>query len=245
MNTLNRKFTYGFEIEGVFDINLVRKLREYKKGKLQIAEKGDGSVNYCSLQTRARNKGVAVSPSAAELNVGVFRSFWEMYHILEMFKPNENYFSDSSCGLHIHIGTTTEVPLQDLIHYERIKRLQAMFSNNEVLSARLLNRYCKKYNPRRFAEEWRWGVKYRFVKNHQSGTLEFRIYSPKLLESKDGMSFLYKSVREITKILVEPIVIKKVSNITIDDEVEINEEFDTRSERSEIVRNFNCVEYPF
>jgi len=172
--------TLGVELEGAFSSDLVNLVDERGLGRFR----GDGSVELDRL-VRRMHKPFA---SHAEFNTHVVN--WEMLQqILELFKAPD-YYTDESCGLHLHVGCKKLTPekmsflIADLHFLKGIKTMavnrfgQAQVDRlNRKLSA---DRY---YGDYRDVEDLDYGIetgsKYQFVRFHPNyHTLEFRFLYP-------------------------------------------------------------------
>lgn len=177
-------FTYGFEIEGIFTKKFLTELeKEINKprNKYKITDydfKEDGSVN-CDEDALAGSDG-----EITELNLGVFKSLESMLKALRIFKDGKNYFQNETCGLHIHIKPYNVELRGKLASYKFIMKLQAWAKKNlcACTSKRLNNtghNYCKPYSKsfKEMKDYFKTGEKYVAIRNHPSGTYEFRFFS--------------------------------------------------------------------
>ena len=177
----HKQFTYGFELEGSFSYPLVSKLQTYAaENKLHFVYKTDGSV-YC-------NHSVFAPTRYSELNLGVFKSYDSMMKVMAMF-DRENYFSNTTCGLHIHIKPKyywNREKLEDMFwSYEFVKKMQ-VFADTKLCNCqhvRLNSLPGEHYAPnhKNFADmrnNFHRRTKFIFVGKHPSGTYEFRFFSP-------------------------------------------------------------------
>lgn len=123
----------------------------------------------------------------------VFETFDEMLAALKMFNE-KTFYANSSCGLHIHIkevgekGRMLRSFLEDWHMNQKCvkiaRRLAQQQNYNAILDRIDYNDFCRPYSHKDiFLSEWRNGEKRRFIRNHPSGTLEFRFFSP--LPGKD------------------------------------------------------------
>jgi hypothetical protein len=176
------QFTYGFEIEGLFDKTVIKKLSRLK---CDCEVKRDGSVdtwriimdNHVSTEYIYGNG----SQEYTEFNVGVFQNKKDLFEALSCFVNGTTYFMDKSCGLHLHIKPK-ESELKELFwDLDFIKDLEK-FAYTELcpcVKSREKNNYCKKYGSfDDFYQDHKHQEKYRFVRNHPSGTMEFRFFAP-------------------------------------------------------------------
>jgi len=179
---LLEKFTWGFEIEGLFHNDLVSKLRklEDKKSYIKLEIKDDGSVDI-DLPDSLDKTEWGIEENDKEVAIGIFKDFKEMLKVLKMFKNEDNYLENSSCGLHIHLGVKDELLRAKIGDYSFIKKLEKWVKENLCgrTQKRLNNTYCQHYgNFVNTYREWRKESKYRFLSNHPQGTFEFRFFAP-------------------------------------------------------------------
>jgi hypothetical protein len=198
MNKINQLFTYGFEIEGAFSDSLPDKLRaiadieveEHEDGSVQIRDREIPDTMSC-LESQGDSyeddNGDWIDGDYKridELCVGVFHDYKDMVRALRVFKHNENYVQNTTCGLHVHIGALEgHKHIQSLIFgYKFIASMQKWTAQNlcSCVQDRLSgNTYIRPYTSldSAFYEIGR-HEKYRFVGNHHQGTAEFRFFSP-------------------------------------------------------------------
>lgn len=185
---MKTEWSLGFEIEGIFsDI-----YTNLKKSGYNVSRKEDGSVHDLDIM-RKYGIGSTSIDGYTEYNVGVFKDIDEMIKTLKEFKNGKNYFMDESCGLHLHIKPSNEKIKElfwDLDFVEKLERY-AFTSLCKCQAKRKENRFCMTYRDLdHFIEEVKYQEKYRFVRNHPSGTLEFRFFSPCEHKSENMKKFL-------------------------------------------------------
>lgn len=234
--TIYDYFTYGFEIEGLFTKQSIRKITEnLERRKIDIDIKSDGSVSV--RPTKLDIEYI----DERECAIGVFKKFKDMLKAMSFFENDNNYFYDTSCGLHIHIK-----PIQHhkelkamILDYNLILNLQSWVKNNlcNCNNNRLLhnNNYCQNYTSFKNAHySVAHNDKYKFIKNHESGTVEFRFFSP--CEHKiDNVSIFFdylfkilsktKPLKEKTFILPKALSIPKQNynhNLGLIENVKVN-----------------------
>ena len=196
------KFTYGFEIEGLFRIDLQNRLYDIFQAKL----KGDGSVGINKYEFTDRIIINTRDWDGDEYAIGVFDTFKKMLDTIKIFENNKNYVSNKTCGMHIHIKPKPQY--QNLHHtisdYQFIKNLQEFASKNlcEKIRKRIAtNEYCHPYTTLPITRHrWNAGNKYQFVRNHPQGTLEFRFFSACEHKESNIQLFFYHFFRELKKI---------------------------------------------
>jgi hypothetical protein len=174
---MENAWTYGFEIEGLFTKKIYTTL-----GKLScdIKRKGDGSVHVSEIMSQ---NGVDRDDldSCTEYNVGIFNNQEDLITAVEVFKNKKNYFMDESCGLHLHIKPKFLGSKEVFWDFTLIEKLEkyAFSTLCKCQAKRKRNRFCDIYRSNDdLIYETKNYEKYRFVRNHPSGTLEFRFFSP-------------------------------------------------------------------
>ena len=200
---LENKFTYGFEIEGLFS----RKLRDSLS--MQLSERnfrleihGDSSVN---IDKDAGDENISYS-DGQEFTLGIFPYFGDVLKFLDLFK-SPDYEFNRSCGLHVHImPKALELGLRELTaDIGLIKASQKWaFENlcNHIKHERKGSDYCRNYPVaiQNFSLQWRRSSKYHFVRNHPLGTFEFRFFSActhKVDNVKKFFSFFFDELSKI------------------------------------------------
>ena len=150
-------FTYGFELEGVFDRDFILSVeKQMLKKKLYLDLKDDSSVNVGNIiDDNGDGNGIDNNLMfdnndnyVSEVNIGVFDKFKDMLALLKMFENGKNYFSDESCGLHIHIKPKEKKKFLrgQIFDSEFIDNLQeyASLLCYDIKENRLNNSYCRK-----------------------------------------------------------------------------------------------------
>ena len=181
MKIKDKDLTYGFEIEGVFGETLPRLL---KKKKVTYTESGDGSVRQNNIVKKygLKTKNI-LADGEAEIKAGVFDNLKQMETALALFENGKNYWADTSCGLHIHIkgkeGTDQFGALfWDLVFIRKLENF-AYANLCQCVKDRKNNQYCQPYKTfEKFYQDYCDHEKYRFVRKHPQGTMEFRFFSP-------------------------------------------------------------------
>jgi len=230
---INEKFTYGFEIEGVFSYRLLEWLKkDGVKRKYHCDEKSDGSVDVAVPYDREDEFNH--DDGLEELGIGIFRNLKDMLYVLRQFKNEDNYYWNSTCGVHVHVKPETPELKSKILDYKFIKHLQDWARDNlsEIVRQRIVNRnqYCMTYgNLNTTFYDMRAQSKYRFVRNHPQGTLEFRFFSACDDKAKDVELFFRELFRELKKIKQR----KASSNyIYLVDESEINDNYVMKNEEA-------------
>lgn len=206
--------TYGFEIEGIFSNSLIWKLRKAdNKGFLtDYQEKYDGSVRFNNLE----RDSIAHVADPTELALGIFNSREQLMKFLRMFKNEQNYLHNATCGLHLHVFIGNNFYRSLFNEPKFMRKMHRFFCTKtcDCIKARVRNQYCRNY-PREFTEymhHWRGQSKYRFVRNHPSGTFEFRIFSACKHKEKNVADFLNFFYREIKKVEKQKTIIIDLPN---------------------------------
>ena len=206
-------FTYGFELEGNFTYHLLKKidreaaLMRKKENRLNFVErKFDGSVR--DLCPSIPHYEIVAEE---EVNVGIFKDFDNMLKILGMFRNEKDYFSNYSCGLHVHIKPKKRELRRLFADYDYIRNLQNFARLNlcPEVRARIegmanTTNYCKTYgNFISTLYSWKGSQKYLFVRNHPLGTLEFRFLSAcehKVENAKRFFGYLFRTLSKVKPI---------------------------------------------
>ena len=229
---INQKdFTYGFELEGIFTSEIVEKLRaEMRKIPLavhSISLKTDGSVNRSPLIETARAEEYhtfAETDSgsiSSEINIGVFNSVTDMLSIMKLFKNGINYWSDSRCGLHIHIKPKRKLFLKGLIFDSKfinsLYKKAEMELCFEIRTDRMSNSYCNRAKTfKKKLRDYKSREKYSFMGNHYSGTTEFRFFSACQHKVENAKQFFEHFFSEINKIKLKSKNISLAESVLID-----------------------------
>lgn len=201
--------TFGFELEGLFYSDVIGELERCID---DVVVKTDGSVRYQSIVSRYADS-IKVNKVCwededypnTEIAVGVFNSADNLLNALSKLKNGENYFSDSSCGLHLHVGVVRNTELRARMKsYGFIKKLQEFAGKNlctHVKNERLKgNTFCRTYDKiEGMASDFRCAEKYRFVRNHPQGTLEFRFLSACEHKQENVKKFIDEFMRLLAK----------------------------------------------
>ena len=243
-----KKMTFGFEIEGIFIKELKNTLGS------GWVYKTDGSVNIKSsepiklfefnkispinvfMSYNAVNNFITDSSGdlKTEINSPVFKNLKVLLKNLAVFKFNKNYFSNKSCGIHIHIGFNDDkLKKLDLSDFAVIKDLQDYAVNNlcpHIKDRIVSNHFCKPYNTDKFNysyNDFKNREKYSFMGNHSSGTFEFRFFSA--CEHKDEnaelfFNYLNKRLKNyVFKAKVKNILQNKNKSLVIKDIIDGND----------------------
>lgn len=183
-------FTFGFELEGRFD-DALDVPSDYDSWKT------DGSVhmdNDTFTNPKKTNSGYVASEYASP----IFQTFGEMIETLKKFEA-PLYEGNSSCGLHLHIKHKDDLGLSfrqaiasstfmkefnhavfDGAKSRKINKIPFLDSYQVQRLRGESKRWCEPYpeDLEGALHEWNRQVKYRVVRNHPHGTLEFRLLSP-------------------------------------------------------------------
>ena len=171
-----KNFSFGFEIEGVFSTKIFEKLEFDEDGEF----KADGSVQ--GLEENVFDSQADWQEYAS----GVFTDWLELKKTLKIF-GKENFAWNQTCGLHFHLKAKGRKSKNDFLrflagNFDVIKKLQDFAKNNlcGCLRERLANNYFfRNYQAgREIIRSAESGDKYRFLRFHPSGTLEFRFLPP-------------------------------------------------------------------
>lgn len=168
--------TFGFELEGRF-------AKKFNPDNLDYLPDGsawhyDGSVNVSSSDCDVKVL------SFEEYCSPVFKNTTDLLKDLNRFKNNKNYFSDESCGLHLHVGTSSANKRRLINLCANYNFLTALhkyalsFCSCQKYRLQEKNGYCYNYKKDNFIREIKDNTKYRFCRWHPQGTLEFRFLSP-------------------------------------------------------------------
>ena len=202
MNYKDTNFSYGFEIEGVFTLKLIKSLEKYGDG---FRLRSDGSVRWNSiidkydLGEEIRN---LTDDGNEEVNLGIFKSQKELLKALKLFEDGKNYFQNESCGLHLHVYPLLQPAREIFWGYKFIKRIQNFAYSElcECVKKRKTNTYCKPYTTfKNTLNEYQRQEKYAFVRNHPQKTLEFRFLAPCEHKVENVKKFLEFMRQEMTK----------------------------------------------
>lgn len=198
-------FTYGFEIEGIFRKELRKKLLELEESLgWDTYLKGDGSVHGGDICRSAGIYDTYEIAHGTEYNIGIFNNLKDLLGAIKIFENGKNYYMDESCGLHLHIKPKRDIKNTKGLFWDLdlIKKLEE-FADTKLCSCvkkRKGNRYCEQYNDfERFLEDYKYGEKYRFVRNHPSGTMEFRFLSPCKHKEENVEKFVKYLISNLSK----------------------------------------------
>jgi hypothetical protein len=216
INKIEKKYklTYGFEIEGYINYRLYDQLKRLQSDGLCFGAKCDGSVNFDRDELERLDD---VQDSYSEYVLGIFKSKDNLLQTLRLFKNGVNYLNNESTGLHLHVGMDgdTRALFND---WDFIGRLQKFFRLGDGVCDCIHERYrhndyCEPYLKRQqvnelasyqdlkqFLYEWNDRKKYRLMRNHPQGTLEFRIFSccqHKEQNIKNFIAFLHEELPKL------------------------------------------------
>ena len=225
----NNSFTYGIECEGIFGNGLIDMIED--EGSFDL--KYDSSVRYNNIRDKFNLKSEDITDDQhTEVNLGVYTNSLMLLKALKMFKNGENYWTDKSCGLHLHIKPKRRFKdITDIFwDYKLIKKLEkyAFSELCEHVQARKLEHFCHKYGGfDSFLYDYRTSEKYRFVHRHEQGTWEFRFFAPcehKLDNMKKFLKYFYKEINKQKnkmkfKMYLDDVIQVKEKNI----DVKVNE----------------------
>ncbi len=174
--------TFGVEIEGLFSQKLIDTLALFNHNL-----KYDGSVCFSGddIQSLEDDYNIHIHRDYREVASSIIRKKDLLIAYLKQF-DKKNYFFNDTTGLHLHIGLkkTDSRFLQAIAcNYDFIKKLQytALHSMCKCQSERLENKsfYCRIIkNKASLLQDYKYHEKYRFVRFHPCGTLEFRFLKP-------------------------------------------------------------------
>src|SRR3990167_3904110 len=191
-------FTYGVEIEGGFTTELLDSLDD----SFNVQRKSDGSVDLKREDYRLADMGL-VANGVSEISVGVFYNQEDLMKCLKMVDV-KSHFQNNTCGLHLHLKPKTKVAdLKNAIaNFSFIEKLQNYgFSHLcKCVKARKNVHYCESYHEKFIRNDWRRQTKYRFVRNHPSGTFEFRFLAPCKHKVENVQKFLKYFFEELKKV---------------------------------------------
>ena len=176
-----KDLSLGVEVEGGFDVSLQDKIDELFRGGVDHPRgewKGDASVHI------SEGNG-----NGHEYASGIFRGekgLAGLVELLELFTRDNGYYSNDSCGIHLHVGLVEKgrflsiyelIPL--LSRFEWVEELQEKAKKISQRQAKRLentdNSYTNLYRDRAdFKGNARNHAKYKFICYHTQGTLEFR-----------------------------------------------------------------------
>lgn len=247
----DKQFTFGFELEGIFSNGLIEEL--YDDSSLDFCAKDDGSVsvsNTKGLDLAYDSEGELVR----EVNLGIFKSLEGLLAYLKMFENGENYQSNDSCGLHIHIKPKSDelrakiFDRKFIVKLERYAELLCPETRARIVDEQK-SYYCKcHYSARGLLQDYRNRTKYLFLRNHPSGTLEFRFFSAcehKLLNVKRFFDYFFEELNKMPEAVshhfrLNQFVELPVANYTHRVAPEKNEHSFTNEVRTKIKLNI-CV----
>lgn len=228
-------FTYGFELEGLFSQDLFAGKTEAEKEFLKSGHfHQDGSVSIYDEFDEMIGDDNDPDYHAHEYSSPVINSFDDLMYYLSMFN-GDTYHMNDTCGFHLHIKPKDE-------EGERIKSImasyaflkqfkQAIFSRkNLVVNDQIpffdsyqverlrgeSKRWCQPYDGEMddMYQTWRRRDKYRCIRNHPQGTLEFRLFSP-YPGKEDRVQSLFTIIEKI---------VKKCENVGASQEIEKKKE---------------------
>ena len=200
--------TYGFEIEGNFLAELKQKLGD------KYCYKTDGSVSVSDNERKILKRNYVFadfivdsnSNYKSEITSPVFKNKTQLLKALKRFEYMKNWIANTTCGIHIHIGfKNDELKKLDIADTMTINRLQQYAKNNlcEHIKTRLnCNTFCRPYDTSNFNNvfyDYKNKTKYKFMKNHESGTYEFRFFSAcehKDKNTKDFFNYLNNLLKD-------------------------------------------------
>lgn len=175
-------FTFGFEIEGAFHKRLMDTLEDSLESGGEF--KQDGSVSFHNIPLDREDMAFFKVDSrqyhASEYASPIFDNIDELIEELKLFGEG-NYYSNKSCGIHLHIGFNQRHVLANKF------RTQAIL---EQLQKQFLPLVCKCVKQR--IDEGSWcklhtyfkdgraetNDKYKAVNFHHQGTIELRLFAP-------------------------------------------------------------------
>ena len=170
------KMRMGFEIEGVFSIEFYEKMK--KRGDF----KNDYSVKKGSIIRQWElNEDDLIDYE--EFSSKIFESYDEMIENLSYFEPKNGYFFDKeewSSGLHFHVSLPNiQTAFLLASDWRKFKRFQENFILKNYKERVESGGYCFAYRDKRsFIKAFYTGDKYRTMRFHPHGTLEFRFLYP-------------------------------------------------------------------
>lgn len=185
----------GFEIEGVFSIEL------YERMKNEGEFKRDYSVKRGSI-IRQWNLDEDDLIDYDEFSSKVFEDYDEMVEILSYFEAKNGYYYDKeewSSGLHFHVSLPNIRSCFILASdWNKFKKFQSNFILKNYEERVEKGGYCFAYKTKQaFLKGFRMSEKYRVLRFHPRGTLEFRFLYPdtRRIEAIDEtLKFLLKEV---------------------------------------------------
>lgn len=192
--------TFGFELEGVCEKEFWSELQGY--GNFTH----DGSVRSYELG-RGKEKVEMQQIDYCEFRSKVFTDSDKLLLLLDRFKNDKNYFSNKSCGLHLHIGSRNSEYRAYLVSLLRSYRILTNLQNrarelcHHIKRERTRCEYCQ-FFPRSLSDMFEGlqsSSKYHFVNFHEQGTLEFRFFSACQHKVKNVADFLDTFLHEIGK----------------------------------------------
>jgi len=191
-------FSWGFEIEGLFDTEFVQELKweENQKGRI-LETKGDGSVRFDDDDYEF------INCNYREVAVGIFNSHKELVRTLKKF-DSSNYEFNNSCGIHLHLKPRNQRTRLKFMDYHFIKKLQEKAQKlSPNIKRRILNEngWCRQYKGlQTLRNEFDRKEKYRFVRNHPKGTFEFRFFSADENRVSNVEVFVKIMLKELNKV---------------------------------------------
>jgi len=215
-------FTYGFELEGVFGIDVIDKVEGLG---YDVDLKEDGSVrdrdlpysnmaeysHECNHDNHDEDESCDDdnTGTATEAGIGIFKDFKSFISVLALFKNEKNYFENDSCGLHVHIKPKKSYEDTRYMAFDKklIKNVQSYASSSlcEHVRQRVAsNSYCKSWGS--FSDmlyKYKRREKYSFMGNHHSGTIEFRFFAPCKHKVENVFKFFKFFFAELNRIELE------------------------------------------
>lgn len=193
--------TYGFELEGVFSNDLVKKL---DNTDLTVDVKDDGSISYGRIVEKFNLADDDItSEDEVEISMGIFPNYIKLLKALALFENGKNYWQDDKCGLHLHVKPKRSYKEMEELFWDLkfIKELEK-FAFSELcpcVKKRDNNSYCYRYgNFAKFYNDYTYKEKYRFARRHDDyDTIEFRFLAPcehKVDNVKKFLDFMFKGL---------------------------------------------------
>ncbi len=173
---LANEFTWGYELEGRFTKEIcdtLKDTKDYYNGKYGVSTHYDSSVMLPIPNLNWLNKDYT------EIILGIFQDFETMIKTFEYFKEGKNYLQNETCSLHVHIKNKNGRNDHCKVGDKDLLRKAENFAFTKLCKEtrkRKTNKYCQSYYIKG-GENWERRKKYSFIRNHPSGTLEFRFFS--------------------------------------------------------------------
>ena len=202
------KFSFGFEIEGLCSNDLYREIKKEGIWSIDGSVERDAIIDYWDCDDIASDEE---GHYWTEFSSNVFYSLSKFEKLLSKFKVGVDYFNDAtgySTGLHFHLGflqgryNDLFLLASDWHDIQNLKDYIVRYSqnkNNDLLGRLRSNDYFYRFfsDEEDFKRSVRSGEKYRWVRYHPQGTLEFRFLYPNknmLADIEELLSFLAKRV---------------------------------------------------